>query len=151
LTVEASGALGIGSQTPPGRDHLVLDTHAWVWWVNGGPELPPRLTAAIEAARADGRLWVSSISVWEVALLAHRARLTLRLPVREWVARCEALSGLRFLPVDNAVAVRSVELAGLHADPADRLIAASAQQLGAVLVTRDERLIAWGGVPTLWG
>jgi PIN domain nuclease of toxin-antitoxin system len=120
-----------------------------VWWVNGGPELAARARRLVDAARAEGRLWVSAISAWEVALLAQRGRLALRIPVREWIARCEALDGLRFLPVDNAVAIRSVELAGLHADPADRMIAASAEHLGAVLVTRDERLGAWGGIPTV--
>jgi PIN domain nuclease of toxin-antitoxin system len=128
---------------------LLLDTHAWVWWVNGGPELPDGVRRQIDAARSDERLWVSAISAWEVSLLAQRGRLVLRVPVREWIARCEALRGLRFLPVDNAVAVRSVELEGLHADPADRMIAASAEQLAATLVTRDERLRAWGGVETL--
>ena len=128
---------------------LLLDTHAWVWWVNGGAELSESVRRQIDAARADERLWVSAISAWEVALLAQRGRLVLRVPVREWIARCEALRGLRFLPVDNAVAIRSVELTGLHADPADRLIVASAEQLVATLVTRDERLRAWRGVQTL--
>lgn len=99
----------------------------------------------IDAARAEARLWVSCISAWEVSLLAQRGRLVLRVPVREWIARCEGLSGLRFLPVDNALAIRSVELTDLHQDPADRLIAASADHLGARLVTRDARLTAWSG------
>ncbi len=95
-------------------------------------------------------MWVSAISAWEVALLVQRARLVLRLPVREWVARSEALSGLRFLPVDAAIGMRAVELAGLHPDAADRMIVASTELLGAVLVTRDERLLAYGGIPTAW-
>jgi PIN domain nuclease of toxin-antitoxin system len=74
----------------------------------------------------------------------------LRYPAREWIARCEALTGLRFLPVDSAIGVRSVELPGLHADPADHLIVASAERLGAMLVTKDERLRAYGGISTLW-
>jgi PIN domain nuclease of toxin-antitoxin system len=75
----------------------------------------------------------------------------LRLPVREWVARSEALSGLHFLPVDTAIALRAVELIGLQPDPADRMIVASAELLGAVLVTRDERLLAYSGTRTARG
>ena len=142
---------GVSATTRPeaATAPLLLDTHAWVWWVNGGSELSASLRDQIDAARAGDRLWISSIGSWEVTLLVQRGRLVLRVPVREWIARCEGLRGLRFLPVDNAIAVRSVELAGLHGDPADRMIAASAEQLGAVLVTRDERLIAWDGVATL--
>ena len=104
----------------------------------------------MQVAFAEGRLWVSAISAWEIALLVQRGRLVLRLPVRDWVARSEALSGLQILPVDTAVGLRAVELTGLHRDPADRMIVASAELLGAVLITRDERLRAYSGIPTVW-
>lgn len=112
--------------------------------------MPPDTRRHVQAAFAAGRLWVSTISTWEVALLVTRGRLDLTLPVRDWVARSESLSGLRFLPIDNGVALRAVELAGLHADPADRFIIASAEALGATLVTRDQRLRAYGPSITLW-
>jgi PIN domain nuclease of toxin-antitoxin system len=104
----------------------------------------------VQAAFAEGRLWVSAISAWEVALLVQRGRLELRLPVREWVARSEALSGLHFLPIDTTIAVRAVELAELHPDPADRMIVASAELVTAMLVTRDQRLQRYGGLSTMW-
>jgi len=129
---------------------LLLDTHAWVWWVGESRELPNGTRRQVQAAFAEDRLWVSAISVWEVALLVQRGRLVLRLPVREWVARSESLSGLHFLPIDAAIGLRAVELTGLHPDPADRMIVASAELLGAVLFTRDERLRAHGGIATAW-
>lgn len=72
------------------------------------------------------------------------------MPVREWVARSEALSGLHFLPIDRTIGLRSVELAGLHQDPADRMIVASAELLAATLVTRDERLQQYADIATMW-
>jgi len=104
----------------------------------------------VQAAFAEDRLWVSAISAWEVALLVQRGRLELRLPVREWIARSEALGGLRFLPIDTAIGVRAAELDGLHTDPADRMIVASAELLAALLVTQDERLQQYAGVSALW-
>lgn len=129
---------------------LLLDTHAWVWWVAGARELPERTRHRVQAAFAEDRLWVSAISAWEVALLVQRGRLALRLPVREWVARSEALSGLHFLPIDTAISLRAVELPGLHQDPADRMIVASTELLAAVLVTRDGRLQAYAAISTMW-
>jgi PIN domain nuclease of toxin-antitoxin system len=129
---------------------LLLDTHAWIWWVAGSAELPIRTRRHVQAAFAEDRLWVSAISAWEIALLVQRGRLELRLPVREWVARSEALSGLHFLPVDMTIGLRAVELSGLHQDPADRMIVATAELLAAVLITRDERLQRYGGVSTMW-
>jgi len=93
---------------------------------------------------------VSTVSTWEIALLVARGRLGLGVPVREWVARAESLPGLQFLPLDNALAIRAVELPDLHGDPADRFIVASAEYLGATLVTRDERLRAYARIRTVW-
>lgn len=130
---------------------MLLDTHAWIWWLADDRTIPPALADRIEAAYAARRLWVSAISAWEVALLVQRGRVQLTLPTREWVARSESLEGLRVLPIDAALGVRSFELPDLHPDPADRMIVASAERLGAVLVTRDERLRAYVGIPTTWG
>ena len=129
---------------------LLLDTHAWVWWLGSSPPLPSRTRALIDLAAGREAVWVSAISVWEVALLVQRGRLELREPVRTWVSRAQAVAGVRFLPIDPDLALRSVELQGMHADPADRFIVASAERLGAVLVTRDERIRAAGLVVTLW-
>ena len=129
---------------------LLLDTHAWVRWIDDAENLSATTRSLVHAALAARRLWVSSISAWEVAQLVARGRLQLSMPVREWVARSESLTGLRFLPLGNGLAIRAVELPDLHADPADRFIVASAEYLGAVLVTRDERLRLYRGIRTIW-
>jgi PIN domain nuclease of toxin-antitoxin system len=108
------------------------------------------LLARNQSAFTEARLWVSSISAWEEALLVQRGRLVLRLPARESGAQSESLTGLQFLAVDYAIGLRAVELKGLHPDPVDRLIVASAERLGAVLATRDERLRAYTGIVMLW-
>jgi PIN domain nuclease of toxin-antitoxin system len=106
---------------------------------------------AIEKARREGGVRVSSISTWEVALLVKRGRLRLSLPVEDWIARNEASSLLQFVPVDNAVAIRSVNLpAPLHPDPADRIIAATALLLGCPLVTKDNKLRDFASLRTIW-
>jgi PIN domain nuclease of toxin-antitoxin system len=130
---------------------IVLDTHVWVWWVSDSPELPRRVQKIIEGNAAKDALYVSSISAWEVALLIKKGRLVLTMSAEDWVARCEALPGLTFVPVDNRIALRSVLLPGpLPNDPADRMIVATALQLGATLVTRDERLRRYAHVKTSW-
>ncbi len=129
---------------------IVLDTHAWVWWVARDPQLSAAAAREIDRAMGTGKLYVSSISAWEVALLVHRGRLELTMEVGDWIARSEALPFLGFVPVDNRIALRSVELTSLHEDPADRLIVATALSLGARLVTRDRKLHAFDGVETVW-
>lgn len=130
---------------------ILLDTHAWVWWVSQPERLSEEALRVVDEARELRALLVSSISVWEVALLVAKGRLELTLDVGEWVARSEALPFVRFVPVDNAVALASVNLPGdFHPDPADRIIVATALQHKARLVTRDDRLRRYPHVKTVW-
>lgn len=124
-------------------DLHVLDTHTWIWLVNGGPETITRgATDAIRRASAGSALAVSAISVWEVAMLESKGRLQLQMDCLEWVAESIRRAGLRVLPLSPEIAVASTRLPGeLHGDPADRIIAATARHEGAVLVTRDRSLL----------
>ena len=131
---------------------IVLDTHALVWWLADPDKLPRRTRARLDRAVTDGEsLRVSSISVWEVAMLVARGRLTLTMDVGAWIAAAESLPQLEFVPVDNAIALRAVTLPeAFGRDPADRLIAATALGLGATLVTGDRRLRGHPPLRTLW-
>lgn len=96
-------------------------------------------------------IYLSSISVWEVALLVARGRLQLTMTVDDWVAKSEALPFVHFVSVDNAIALKSVQLPGpLHSDPADRIIIATALTLGFPLVTRDEKISRYPHIRTIW-
>jgi PIN domain nuclease of toxin-antitoxin system len=85
-------------------------------------------------------------------MLVARGRLELTMDLETWIARSEALPFLEFIPVDNQVALRAVQLEQFpHRDPADRLIVATALGFGATLVTADERLRRYRRLATLWG
>lgn len=130
---------------------ILLDTHAWIWWLAEPESLSGPAREAIDAALAEGGMSVSSISVWELALLVRKGRLRLTMDVQRWVEAAEALPHLTFIPVDNAVARRSVALGpALHPDPADRIILATAVLHGMSLVSKDERLRACGVAPVIW-
>ncbi len=130
---------------------IVLDTHVWVWWVGSPESLSKSARETIENAIHEKNIYVSSISVWEVALLASVNRLKLNVDVADWVAMNESLPYLSFVPVDNNIAVKAVRLAEpLHKDPADRIIIATAIILGAELVTKDERIRNYPPVKTIW-
>jgi len=130
---------------------IVLDTHVWVWWVSGVESLSPKARRLIRAAREQKAVYLSSISVWEVAQLTARGRLRLTMDVVDWVAKSEVLPFVHFIPVDNVIALKSVQLPGtLHQDPADRMIIATALTLGFPLVTRDEKIARYPHVQTIW-
>jgi len=130
---------------------IVMDTHTWVWWTSDPDSLSRAAEEAIHSALPHSHLCISSVSPWEVSLLVRKGRMELKLDVSEWLARSEALPFLRFIPVDNRIAVEANNLPGvIHDDPADRMIVATARILGATLITKDQRIRDYPHVETLW-
>ncbi len=124
---------------------LLLDTHVWIWLVNGDAELGADALAAIERAAAAGSVLISAISVWEVAMLKAKGRIVLAKPCAQWVREALSAPGLSLTPLTPEIAVESCQLPGsFHDDPADRLIVATARVADATLVTKDERIFAYG-------
>lgn len=138
----------------PGGEPLLLDTHVWIWTVEGvRGRLSAAMVAETELGRETGRLLVSAISLWEVAMLESRGRITLGLPIARWIRTALHRSGVRLVPLGQEIAVDSTRLPGSpHADPADRILMASARVAGARLVTCDARILGYasgGHVPVL--
>ena len=131
---------------------IVLDTHALVWWADGNEAaLSPTARQAIEAELDGGEILVSSISAWELAMLVAAGRLVLSMDVGDWLATVGQLDAVTFVPVDNELAVKSVQLPGdFHKDPADRLIVATARKFAAPLVTADARIRGYAHVRSVW-
>jgi len=124
---------------------LLLDTHVWIWLVNGDPALGTDALAAIERAAAAGSVLVAAISVWEVAMIEAKGRIVLAKPCAQWVREALSAPGLALAPLTPEVAVESCQLPGaFHDDPADRLIVATARIEDATLVTGDKRILAYG-------
>lgn len=121
---------------------IVLDTHVLVWADRDDRKLGRKARALIEQMWTIGKIAVPAIAFWEVGLLQARRRLDLPVSVREWRDAVLAAGAIE-LPLDGAVAVRSLELSDLHDDPADRFIVATALVHGAALMTADERLLDW--------
>jgi PIN domain nuclease of toxin-antitoxin system len=130
---------------------ILLDTHAWIWFISNPEYLSKRADKAVKGAVKDKSILISSISAWELALLVKKKRLKLTLEVTDWIAKSESLPFIQFLPVTNSIAVKSVNLPlPLHPDPADRIIIATALSVGAPLVTKDEKLLGYSPVKTIW-
>ena len=131
---------------------IVLDTHALLWWASGErSQLSNRAHRAIQAELKGGRILVSSMSAWELTMLVRRGRLHLSMDTSQWLKVVGEIEALSFVPVDNDIAVQSVELPGeFHKDPADRIIVATARHFAAPLVTADDKIHAYPHVRVVW-
>ena len=120
---------------------LLLDTHAWVWWISQPDRLSRGQRMAIQRAlkRTDGALLVSIISCWEVALLCQHGRFRFTIPVDRWLEEASTAPGIQVIPLSLPIIVTAARLTTLR-DPADMLIVATTQHHGARLVTSDTRI-----------
>jgi PIN domain nuclease of toxin-antitoxin system len=121
---------------------LLLDTHIALWLDSQDDRLGAGTQRTIDSAwQEGGRIFLSAISVWEIAALVDKGSIELDLPVEDWVERFVSRPGLEAVALGHAAAARAYRLQGLeHRDPADRLLIASAIELGCPLVTYDDRI-----------
>lgn len=134
---------------------LLLDTHIWLWLACGVQgKISPATVRAIERAGQRRTLFVSIISVWEIALLESKRRIALPMPTQKWVARALDNPEIKLIGLDAPeIALDSCNLPEkFHADPADRFLVATARARNATLVTADQRILDYsklGHVKTL--
>ncbi len=131
---------------------VVIDTHVLIWWVSGDKSLSTTALRAInEAISSDSEIIVSSISAWETSMLIEKDRLVLSMDIESWFDEVSQIDGVRFIPVDNEISIKSTMLPGkFHKDPADRIIVATARKLAVPLVTADDKIIRYEHVKTIW-
>ncbi len=130
---------------------ILLDTHVLIWHLSNPEKLSVKATQAIERAVNNNEVYASSISAWEMAMLVQRGRLELTMDVKDWLAIAESLTYLHFVPVNNRIAVKSVILPDfVYPDPADRIIISTAMSLKAFLITKDDRILSYKHVKSIW-
>jgi PIN domain nuclease of toxin-antitoxin system len=90
---------------------------------------------------------LSAITLWEVAMLLERGRISIAKSLAEFLSDIESHPLLTVLPLTASIAVESAALGSdFHRDPADRIIVATARCHGLTLITADERIRKWGKV-----
>ena len=124
---------------------LILDTHVFLWLMNGENELSSEAREIIEASIIDGSIAISAISLWEISMLHTRERIFLNQPCLAWIKRSLEAPGITLYPLTPEITVESTSLpGGFHGDPADRIIVATARVLGLPLLTRDQKILDYG-------
>ena len=131
---------------------IVLDTHVLVWWVS---QIQPLSATAVkvinDTLHQEGEIIISSISAREISMLMMKGRLILSMELDSWLDEVSQIEGVRFMPVDNEIAIKSTVLPDtFHKDPADRIIVATARKLAAPLVTADAKIRNYAHVHTVW-
>ncbi len=126
---------------------LLLDTHAFLWFVWDDPQLSATAKAAIEDP--SNRKLVSVASCWEIAIKAGSGKLTLDAPAAVFIPRELARNAFDLLEITLVHATAVESLPQHHKDPFDRLLIAQAQIEGIPIVSVDTAFDAYG-IRRIW-
>jgi PIN domain nuclease of toxin-antitoxin system len=127
---------------------LLLDTHAFLWWVFADPKLSRAARTAI-SDEAQNDVFVSAASAWEITTKYRIGKLAGARVVAEDVSGAIAAEGFNPLAVSVLHAERAGGLAGDHRDPFDRMLIAQAISDDLAFVS-NERVFEAYGVKRLW-
>lgn len=114
---------------------LLLDTHAYLWFLAGDERLSLRGRQLIGDPEAG--LLFSWASLWEIAIKHSLGKLPLSRPFADLFPAQLDTDGVRLLPLETAHLARLIDLPLHHRDPFDRLIIAQAMVEGVPVLTRD--------------
>lgn len=120
---------------------ILLDTHIWIWWIQGAKELSKKHELILNEYEKDG-LAISVISCWEIAKLVEYKRLELPINTKEWFNAALNYPGIILLPLTPEIALESTELPGVfHKDPADQIIVATSRIYDIPILTVDNKIL----------
>jgi PIN domain nuclease of toxin-antitoxin system len=126
---------------------LLLDTHAFLWWVDGNPALGPKSGAAI--SNPENEVLVSIASCWEMAIKMSLGKLRLTRSLAPFISEQLTVNGFSLLNVSLKHIGRVADLPFHHRDPFDRLLAAQALEEKLTVVSSDRSFRKYG-VARLW-
>jgi PIN domain nuclease of toxin-antitoxin system len=125
----------------------LLDTHTFLWWNLGDPQLSKTARGFIGNGR--NQIYLSAVSAWEIALKYAKGRLELPEPPDDYVTSRLQLHNFLPLSVEISHALRIYQLPAIHQDPFDRLLIAQAQLENCLLITTDKEIARYD-VAVLW-
>lgn len=120
---------------------LLLDTHSFIWEVEGDKRLPAAVRDLVEDT--GNSVYFSVVTAWEMAIKERAGRLQLSRPTDALIADASESFGFPVIAIDLNHVFRAAALPPIHADPFDRMLVAQAIEERLTLVTGDRTLHAY--------
>ena len=127
--------------------NILLDTHAFLWFVSDSPRLSDTARTLIEAE--DSQPFLSIASLWEMAIKISLGKLRLEPPFETFIPQQLTVNGIGILNLSMEHTAAIATLPFHHRDPFDRLIAVQAKFEQMPLVSADPVFDAYG-IERVW-
>lgn len=114
---------------------LLLDTHAFLWYITDDPRLSAAAARAIRDESND--VFLSAVSMWEALAKHQLGKLPLPSPANEYLRQRREEHDIASLAFDESSLSHLLQLPLHHRDPFDRMLICQALQHELVLITAD--------------
>ena len=126
---------------------VLLDTHAFLWWVWDAPELSAKARKCI--ANPDNECLLSLASVWEIAIKSSLGKLKIDRSLDQFIPEQLSANGFKPLEIGFRHIVQVNTMPFHHKDPFDRLLAAQAQEEKLLIISADPIFTQYG-IKRIW-
>ncbi len=126
---------------------VLLDTHAFLWWIDDAPSLSRKARASISSPRK--RMPAEYRQCWEMAIKVSLGKLRLPGVIERFIPEQLAANAFRQLTIEFRHVARVAALPFHHRDPFDRLLAAQAIEEECAIVSADPVFRKYG-VKRIW-
>jgi PIN domain nuclease of toxin-antitoxin system len=117
---------------------IVLDTHAFLWWITDDDRLSSHARSVI--TNRENELLLSAVTGWEIAIKAKLGRIHLPGRLDSFIAKQLKLNAIYSLPIHMSHALHVYNLPHHHRDPFDRLLIAQALLENLPILTMDPQI-----------
>ena len=126
---------------------VLLDTHAFLWWITDNPQLSLQARNIISDGKNE--IFLSAGSGWEIAIKTQLGRLKLPDKPELFVSKQMAINAIQGLPIQISHALHVYNLPNHHQDPFDRMLVSQAQLEGMHILTSDSQISEYH-VKVIW-
>ena len=125
----------------------LLDTHAFLWWIGDDPALSERARSII----ADGgnEIYLSAVSVWEIAIKSRAGRLDIAGEIETFVSRHVQENSFQPLPITLTHSAKVQSLSNHHRDPFDQMLVAQSMVEEMPVISVDKMIKSYD-VEVVW-
>lgn len=130
---------------------IVVDTHIIIWDALKPELLSDNAKKALSQANDNEGILFCDISLWEIAMLVKKGRLSLGASYQEFIRLVLLSKNYQLQGITPEIADMSTQLSeDINSDPADRIIAATSLVMGIPLITADRNLNQAVSLTTIW-
>ncbi len=126
---------------------VLLDTHAFIWWVTNNSQLSDAARACI--ADSDNNVFLSTASAWEVVIKVNIGKLVLPEPPKSYIPSRLASNQFESLPIQTNHVLQVTALPNHHRDPFDRILIAQSQVEQMPILTADYLIVQYS-INVIW-